>query len=861
MFGGPEAVKSERIKENILPVMIFSSIVLGAAATPFLSRHAGPLAIAQARRPQLTENELPETINIQKPTRSHTIAGAPAQHKKVRQAIGQADIDHPRQARQIAESANDSRDLRKATSQRSLRPPAPRQKSHTKRPSSLIISTADGLQSTSSLPDSHLRKASPGPQPPASASTASSSHTQRVQRRHSHSDKQLTPSALPRRQKIRLIRSHYFRSETAFLTALEDISSRLVAVPKAARLSALRAELALIAQDLPTEVDLPVICPATLVDGTAGRSQHHRLVRISPAEATSLNSAERVPYLLTAEILREDFDFDPDTPANKELLFRLMSEKGTGQRRLFDLSDASREAAQNKIPDIMIKESGESADGDLGSTSLIRENGGDSDTKNFKNRSRPVSEISTGGSLANIANTGTVGLSATNPPTIRLLEDKHDKPTLSSNQPKLPAHGKLQGQDQQQDVTALATHMRTASQMLTQLDSTSSKRPKAEVAAIQAKIIASMQTLEEQNFVAENQSGMPKYEAFDTNAVNAISIEASPDLVESRVSETDPASNAEAGAARMENDQKTGTILRRGDRDDPSAAAFGEEWSAKKERIRRSSPYGWMKNWDLVSVIVKTGADLRQEAFASQLIQICDKIWKQAGVPVWVKRMRILVSGESSGLIETITNGVSLHSLKRSLTLASIAAGTNPRRRIATLRDHFIKAFGEPDSEQYATGAKAFARSLAAYSMISYVLQLKDRHNGNILIDSAGHIIHIDFGFMLSNSPGSMGFEAAPFKLTHEYVNVLGGVGGHEFEEFKMLCKQAFQALRKDAERIVMLVDLMGRESKMPCFAAGVTQAVNALRSRFVLHLSKVEAESFVEELIQKSLGSYYTRL
>jgi phosphatidylinositol 4-kinase len=311
----------------------------------------------------------------------------------------------------------------------------------------------------------------------------------------------------------------------------------------------------------------------------------------------------------------------------------------------------------------------------------------------------------------------------------------------------------------------------------------------------------------------------------------------------------------------MENDLKTGGMQRKGDRDDPSAATFGEEWTAKKERIRRSSPYGWMKNWDLISVIVKTGADLRQEAFACQLIQVCSKIWQDAQIPVWVKRMRILVTGESSGLIETITNGVSLHSLKRSLSLASITAGTNPRKRIATLRDHFVKTFGEVDSEGYASGVDAFVRSLAAYSMICYVLQLKDRHNGNILIDNVGHIIHIDFGFMLSNSPGSMGFEAAPFKLTQEYVDVLGGIGSPAFEEFKALCKQAFQALRKEAERIVMLVEMMGKESKMPCFAAGVAQASNALRARLMLQLSKEETEGFVDELVAKSAGSYYTRL
>lgn len=40
-------------------------------------------------------------------------------------------------------------------------------------------------------------------------------------------------------------------------------------------------------------------------------------------------------------------------------------------------------------------------------------------------------------------------------------------------------------------------------------------------------------------------------------------------------------------------------------------------------------------------------------------------------------------------------------------------------------------------------------------------------------MDEEGHIIHIDFGFMLSNSPGGVNFESAPFKLTRELLEVL----------------------------------------------------------------------------------------
>jgi len=68
-----------------------------------------------------------------------------------------------------------------------------------------------------------------------------------------------------------------------------------------------------------------------------------------------------------------------------------------------------------------------------------------------------------------------------------------------------------------------------------------------------------------------------------------------------------------------------------------------------------------------------------------------------------------------------------------------------------------------------------------------YILQAKDRHNGNILLHRSGKIFHIDFGFFLSNMPGG-GIELekdCPFKLMSEYVDVLDGVNSSYFRKFR----------------------------------------------------------------------------
>lgn len=784
VFGLADRARHEKIKENVLPVTVLSSFVLASVAMPMIPKWAGPLAVAQARKPQPVTELIPETDEpVKTPTRAQTVTGATSKSRRAK------DAKNPIASLPGANGLKDGRPSPRSVPHLPTSTPIQKSRivSESKRPSALELGSVEARLSSASLPLPSPQVTS-RPSTPVSAGLTLRSNESGIHRRHSHNTKAVPdPADLSQTHKTKLLRQHYFRSQTQFLTALEGISNRLVIVPKQARMSALRAELALIARDLPAEVDVPVICPPTLVNGSPGKSRHHRIVRLNPAEATVLNSAEKVPYLMMVEVLREDFSFDPDTPDNNRLLTKLLDSSGKA-RRLFDLSSETPKIMPvARTPEPVVDSVFEPTSGDLGSSPLLMP---EDDTF-----SRPMTkhhQVHTSQRLSSGATTSSTTLDAATPRTSGQSTSRSSSP---GSRRKMTLTLPRNASADQPDFSALATHMRTASQMLAQLDATSGKRPRQEVATIRAKIIASMQSLEEKSFDMDEQG--PTFDTIIAKTNAGAPSTGNPDLEED--ASIDPAINASAGRERMENDFKTGGVQRRGDRDDPSAAVFGEAWEAKKERIRKSSPYGWMKNWDLVSVIVKTGADLRQEAFACQLIDVCHKIWLDAGVNVWVKLMRILVTGESSGLIETITNGVSLHSLKRSLTLASIESGQNPRHRIATLKDHFVKAFGQSDSEPYKAGVDAFKRSLAAYSVISYVLQLKDRHNGNVLIDSEGHIIHIDFGFMLSNSPGSVGFEAAPFKLTHEYVNVLGGLNSPDYDDYKRLCKQAFQGRLSDA--------------------------------------------------------------
>lgn len=88
VFGGGEPLRRERIKENVLPVVVLSSLVLAGIGLPLLPQIARA-AIAQAKKPRPVEDETANAVsNTPKLGRSATMTGSTSNARRARQDMG-----------------------------------------------------------------------------------------------------------------------------------------------------------------------------------------------------------------------------------------------------------------------------------------------------------------------------------------------------------------------------------------------------------------------------------------------------------------------------------------------------------------------------------------------------------------------------------------------------------------------------------------------------------------------------------------------------------------------------------------------------------------------------------------------------
>ena len=312
---------------------------------------------------------------------------------------------------------------------------------------------------------------------------------------------------------------------------------------------------------------------------------------------------------------------------------------------------------------------------------------------------------------------------------------------------------------------------------------------------------------------------------------------------------------------------------------------FGKPWAETCEEIRRTSPYGNVDGWRLASFIMKAGEDIRREALVMQVISKM-KTWFETDIPPehrpFLKPYTIMCVGGDAGLLECLRDAKSIDEVKKSTD------------GFTTLRDYFERAYG-PAAPRHPVGPYGyqgmprqapqenvaprhlgeltfeqaqdnFLRSLVGYSLVCYILQIKDRHNANILLDREGHIMHIDFGFVLGDTP-KMGKvplfnERAPFKLTQEFWEVIGGWNFNEGGLGVRFCKmfeEAFACAAAHCDELVSLIEAAILNLTQDPIEARMLS--NGVRHRLRMRgpVGSVQQKTFIMDLVNTALTSWGT--
>jgi len=107
-------------------------------------------------------------------------------------------------------------------------------------------------------------------------------------------------------------------------------------------------------------------------------------------------------------------------------------------------------------------------------------------------------------------------------------------------------------------------------------------------------------------------------------------------------------------------------------------------------------------------------------------------------------------------------------------------------------------------------------------------------------------------------------FDKAPFKLTEEFIEVMGGRDSEGFKEFISLFVAGFLAVRKHYEKVLLIVEMTLTSNSIqgqiiPCLEE--ESVVRNLRKRFKFGWSEGQIQEYVKNIITEATDNWRTTI
>ena len=193
--------------------------------------------------------------------------------------------------------------------------------------------------------------------------------------------------------------------------------------------------------------------------------------------------------------------------------------------------------------------------------------------------------------------------------------------------------------------------------------------------------------------------------------------------------------------------------------------------------------------------------DIRPDATIIPAIRLMNLIWKrELGLDLNIVTYNTQPTGPDSGFIEIVQNCNTLYNIETysKLSLLNYIIESNPDTNVTVLRQRFIN-------------------SCAAYAVITKLLGICDRHLDNIMMTDKGELFHIDYGYILGRDPKDRFINLSEMRITDEMVNAIGGESSASYQQFKDLCSELYNCLRRYTNTFEYLLMLLVETEPRVC--------------------------------------------